>query len=161
MASKKVAFVIKTILVPIRIDIEKLDYQKVVSIDLKSVAISDWCVSLCLLKEGLVSTLEFVGNSKLIVQIDSSLQRSTRARVVASPDSIRLVFHPDEFDFLLSFFLKYYRDGVAEVDHIDIEGLAYSRESEEAEESYITFQMKDYQPQMSAEEMQRVLDKTE
>jgi len=81
-----------------------------------------WCAGLSLLSCNLVDRLKLVtkhGVSEVIVQIDPELDR--RARVAGSPDEMQLHISPTEFEYWLSFFLLYWRDGATPVDHIDVE----------------------------------------
>lgn len=151
---------IRTVSMPILIEIERVDYQGLVAINLDHVSLCDWCLNLSLLKEELVDVLTFIGNKKLQLKIDGTLERSARAVVSISPGAVSISFHPDEYDYVHSFFLKYYRDGVAEVDHIDIEALAF-HPAGKTEEVYVTFYVKDAVPPMSPDEMRRLLDATD
>jgi len=93
--------------IPISVDIKRISYQQVVTVDLEHVSIVEWCLNLCLLKEGLTNTLTFIGNTTIKIDIDKSIKRSDRAKVHVAPKQIHLSVHPEEFDYWLSFFLKY------------------------------------------------------
>ncbi|HLJ85253.1 MAG TPA: hypothetical protein VKZ53_00430 [Candidatus Angelobacter sp.] len=53
------------------------------------------------------------------------------------------------------FFLKYYRDGLAEVDHLDLEAIDAETGSNEI---YVTFNVSESKAPMTPEEAQRRLD---
>lgn len=137
------------------ITVHKISYQKVVSIDLSDVSVAEWCLNLCLLKENLTDELLFPGVIKLRIGVNEFLEKSERAKVTISPNEILLSVHPEELEYWLVFFLKYFRDGVAEVDHIDVEA---STNSVQPEEVYLVFQVKDVTPPMSAEEARKIID---
>jgi len=54
-------------------------------------------------------------------------------------------------DCLRFYFLKYYRDGFAEVDHVDFE-------DEINQNGYLTFSVPDFSSGISNSEMQKMLD---
>ena len=58
-------------------------------------------------------------------------------------------------DYLCQFFLKYYRDGVAEVDHVDLEA---SNAETGDQEVYVTFQVSESKLPLSPEEAKRRLE---
>jgi hypothetical protein len=133
---------------------ERVSDQLVVSVDLTNVTLSDWCLNLCLLKEGLVDALVLSGNRELEVQKDQSIDKADRAKVNIKSSRVQIVVHPIELDYWLSFFLKYYRDGIAEVDHLDVEAIDVSKAHEQL---YVVFQVRDAAPPVSAEEARRRL----
>lgn len=141
---------------PVGLAVKRVSYQLGVMIDLTNVPIPEWCLNLCLLKEDLVDTLVFlIGKQKLKIEVEN-IQDSRRANVFLAPSQVHVKVDPVELEGWVDFFLKYYRDGVAQVDHIDVEALAISEESEDI---YITFIVKDAVPPMSAEEARKILDK--
>jgi hypothetical protein len=141
--------------IPVRLVVERISYQQVVTINLKDVPMPEWCLNLCLLKEKLVDTLIFlIGKKKLKIEVEN-IEDSRRANVFFAPNQVHLKVDPRELERWVDFFLMYYRDGVAQVDHIDVEALAIS---ETPEDIYITFMVKDAVPPMSAEEARKILD---
>ena len=77
------------------------------------------CIGLCLLKEHLISSLDIVhtnGDDLLRVQRSTS---STSIEIRQA--KIDLAVSSVEIDLWLHFTLRTVRDGVAEVDHIDLE----------------------------------------
>lgn len=61
----------------------------------------------------------------------------------------------NNLDYVHQFFLKYYRDGVAEVDHLDLEAVDAETGHEEI---YITFQVSESRPPLSPEEAKKRLE---
>jgi hypothetical protein len=57
-------------------------------------------------------------------------------------------------EYIQAFFLKYYRDEVAEVDHVDLEAIdvATGKQGE-----YVTFRVPDSKPPLSAQEVKERL----
>lgn len=136
--------------------VKTVSYQRVVMVDLTDVPISEWCLNLCLLKEELVDTLVFlVGKQKLKFEI-ANIEGSAGAHVFLHSNEVHVKVHPAELECWVNFFLQYYRDGVAEVDHIDVEALTIGKEPED---TYIIFTVKDALPGMSSEEARKMLDK--
>ncbi|MGH9943839.1 MAG: hypothetical protein ACRD9R_15955 [Pyrinomonadaceae bacterium] len=141
---------------PVGLSVERVSYQLVITIDLQSTPIPEWCLNLCLLKQQLASALVFLlGKKKLKIEMNS-VEGSRRAKVFLAPNQVHVVVQPAELNRWMNFFLKYYRDGVAEVDHIDVEALVVS---DEPEDVYIIFIVKDAVPPMPAEEARKILDK--
>jgi hypothetical protein len=96
-------------------------------------------LGLCLLKEGLTEGLlvsEERGRKKLELQMVGSSDVRAKAEASFGTETTQLRIASSDLDYLLHFFLKYYRDGVAEVDHLDLQAMS---ENVEEEESYITF----------------------
>jgi hypothetical protein len=81
------------------------------------------CSGLCLLKEQLVERVIFrAEQGSWVVR----LGRADGAREVLfskyAPRRLEIQLGETELERWLVFFLKYFRDGVAEVDHLDVEG---------------------------------------
>lgn len=141
---------------PVGVEVIRVSYQLGVMIDLKNVSIPEWCLNLCLLEQELVDTLVFlIGKKRLKIEVDN-IEDSRRATVFFARNLIHIKVDPVELAGWVDFFLKYYRDGVAQVNHIDVEALAIS---ESPEDIYITFSVKDAAPPMSSEEARKILDK--
>lgn len=86
-------------------------------------AIGQFCIDLSLLWHGLVTrlVLESVEGRRLVIGIDEKFGASVRAVGVWSPPSVRLTMSRTELEYWLVFALKYCRDGMGDVDHIDLE----------------------------------------
>lgn len=140
---------------PLGLTVERMSYQLVITIDLKDVSIAEWCLNLCLLKFELVDTLVFLlGKRKLKIEV-GAIAESRSANVSLAPNEVHIRVSPTELDCWLDFFLKYYRDGFAQVRHIDVEALLIG---DHPEDIYVTFTVKDFAPPISAEEARRILD---
>jgi len=89
--------------------------------------IEPWTLGLCLLKEELLSILQLEDQSetfRLVVRRDADLGPGERPFAKASGRSLELRVGPTELEMWLHFFLRTIRDGVAEVDHLDVETTA-------------------------------------
>ena len=141
--------------VPLLIHEARVSDQLVISVDISNVTLTDWCLNLCLLKEGLVDALVLSGNKRLELKKDESIGKADRARVDIKSNKIQIAVHPIELDYWLSFFLKYYRDGIAEVDHLDVEAVNLSNEDEQL---YVVFRVGEAVPAVSLEEARKRLN---
>lgn len=140
---------------PIALDDRRISYQRAITIDLAAVPIDHWCLNLCLLKEGLVDAITFAGKGRLKIEVDQTIERFPRARARSESGLVHLFVHPEEIESWVSFFLKAYRDGMAEVSHIDVEAVSIPDD----EEIYVTFLVGKSAPPISGEEARKILDK--
>ena len=128
--------------------------EQLVEIDFGSVSPDRMVAELLLLSERLIEGLTIRREgSKHRVRIRRS---DTKGCAVASwrEDSLEIGLSDREIGSWLSFFLKYYRDGMAEVDHIDIEA---SSAREGIPPIDIVLKVAHAQPPLSAEEARRRL----
>jgi hypothetical protein len=109
---------------PIRIEaLDDATYRKLI-LDFGELCSEQWCLALVLLQEGLAASLlvsDGSGRPRLSVSTNDAISRNQRARINWERDVPALELGRVELEAWLHFFLKYYRDGVAEVDHIDLE----------------------------------------
>jgi hypothetical protein len=120
-------------------------------------AMRDWSLGLVLLKEQLVDALlvtESPGRSSL--ELCRSGQTRDRAKAVFAGSATRLALSNTELDHLVHFFLKYFRDGIAEVDHVDVQAVS----GEADQECYITFIVPESAPPVSSAEARKRLGLT-
>lgn len=107
------------------IDLESADIDgtRLWDVALRQVVMRDFALGLCLLWQDLVSAIELVSpdRSRGLVLERGKAPGSYEAVVNWKRDSALLVLSPTELEMLMIFCLKAVRDGVAEVDHIDIE----------------------------------------
>jgi hypothetical protein len=146
----------KTLLLPLRLKLVRHQGQTVLNIEFESKALVDWCLALSLLKEGLISALkvrEETGRSKLEIRVSDEAKERVRPRASFGPETTRLEIPTADLDYLLHFFLKYHRDGVAEVDHLDLE-LAAGKAGQDA---CITFKFTEAAQPVSSGEAKRRL----
>jgi hypothetical protein len=138
------------------ITVEVIDGQQIIEIDLGSMLILDWTLNLCLLRRGLIESITYhtAKGSNLKVRIDTGLKVADRATVGIAPDNVYLAITATELDYWESFFLKYYRDGVAEVDHLDIEAQV-NPPSKNC--GYVILKVAKVKPPMTPEEVRKML----
>lgn len=145
----------KHLTLPMALDVVRHSGQTVFKVLLGAVALPDWCVGLCLLKEGLVEKLvcsEDRGKGKLALSVRTLSNPRAKVRQSPGTDAVEVTITPTDLEYVLHFFLKTYRDGLAEVDHLDLQAVA-----ESGEDSYITFVAAEAVPPVSADEARRRL----
>lgn len=145
----------KHLTIPVDFALREYVGQSVFQIRLQRKALSDWCLGLCLLKSGLVEALavtEELGSHTIEVQVLGMPDRAAKALADFTPATPQIKLPPIQLDYILSFFLKYFRDGVAQVDHIDVEAIATGTKSQDA---YITVTVPDFAPPLSQDELSR------
>jgi len=141
---------------PIDIAIVRHPGQKVLRLRFHRDALRDWCLGLCLLKEGLVEAFTVIeqGASGTKVKFLVEQRFSSKPRITFQAQSSEVRLTGNNLDYLRQFFLRYYRDGVAEVDHLDLE--ASDAETGD-DEVYVTFEVSESRPPLSPEEAKRRL----
>jgi hypothetical protein len=150
----------KFIKMPVVINEERWSGQRWIEVNLSEVTWSnevtlvDWCLSLVLLRLGLIGSLVIMGNRKLEIKMDQSIEETDKQKVRVQSERIQIAVNPTELDSWLDFFLKYYRDGVAEVNHIDVEA---TNASDEREQLDVVFKVRDAAEPISAAEGRRML----
>jgi hypothetical protein len=142
---------------PVDIQLVRHPGQVVLSLLFRRQALEDWCIGLCLLNEGLIETLTITGErptTRLKIRVIAKPEIGSVARLNFKPDTSQLEITGASLGYLQHFFLKYYRDGVAEVDHIDLEAIDGETGNKDI---YITFRVPDSRPTVSPEEAERRL----
>jgi hypothetical protein len=121
--------------------------QPLVRIHVAHATLRDFCLCLQLLHDGLTEAFAFrrKGSSKRAQVV---LGEGSRSVVKDRADTLDLAMSASDLDFARHFFLRYYRDGATEVDHIDIET---------QDGGYITFSVDRFLPAVSSEEAKRRL----
>lgn len=143
---------------PLHFDLGVVKYasQPVARIVVDRDGIVDWCLVLSLIRERLIDSALLVDirtNKKLRVQLGSA-ERRTIAAPSQNGDRLDLVLAPTDLDYVLHGFLKYYRDGVAEVDHFDVQA---DFGTNSGADGYVTFVAPDAAPPVTEEEARRRL----
>jgi hypothetical protein len=142
---------------PVDIDVIRHPGQTVLLLSFRREALGEWCLGLSLLKEGLIDTLtvaEERGKGLVKIQILPKPETRGSARVSFKSNVSQFEITRTSLEYLQRFFLKYYRDGVADVDHIDLE--ATDVDTGKTGE-YIKFRVPDSRPAVSPEEAERRL----
>ncbi|MCC6745759.1 MAG: hypothetical protein IT175_18000 [Acidobacteria bacterium] len=143
----------KRLALPLRSRLTRHQGQTVLRIELEREAVAEWCLGLCLLKEGLISILlvqEVAARGMLEVQLGT---QRTRSLASLDPSASKVSLTQNDLDYIQHFFLKYFRDGVADVDHIDLDVVSDT----DSQQSTITFKVPDSIGPVSAEEARKRL----
>jgi hypothetical protein len=146
----------KTISIPFHLELTRYPGQSVLKIELINKALLDWCLGLCLLKEDLINVLHVRNeNSRLksAFKVSMEAKQEVQSHATFGAEQTRIVLTRSDLDYVIHFFLKYYRDGLAEVDHIDLEVLCDS----EGQDSCITLKVSEFMPPLDSDEAERRL----
>jgi hypothetical protein len=97
------------------------DTNTIIKVSLVAILLDQVCIGLCLLREGLITTLDLVDTTaKMTLRLEragnkgSTKIQSNKGRAVLSLDQT-------EIERWMHFTLRMVRDGVAEVNHIDLD----------------------------------------
>jgi hypothetical protein len=143
------------------IDIERIQHtgQIVLRLFIHPDAVRDWCLGLCLLNNQLVDTLGITGQrTKTGIDLNLGGKNNTRGIIrlkFTSSTLTQLEITKGDVEYLLQFFLKYYRDGMADVDHIDLDAVNADTGDKGL---YVTFRVQHSKPPVTPEEAQRRLE---
>lgn len=127
-----------------------IDGQPVISILIPRSSVNEWTLCLQLLYEDCISTCIIhnpLNGAEVEVGTGNISGHSAGAKV--RQEIIRLDHHA--IGFLRTFFLRYYLNGFADVDHLDIN-------DEQNPGGYIKFRVDDFSPPVSSDEARRSLD---
>ena len=124
----------------------------VVKVELVAGLLDRFCVGLCLLQKGLVDSLDLVGTRTAQVIRLQSAARATSIQF--DKGKIVLALDTTELERWVHFTLRTVRDGVAEVDHFDVEA---SSEKHEAEATTVVVVFPSSAPSVSPAEARRRL----
>jgi hypothetical protein len=142
---------------PVNVELVRHPGQVVLCLLFRGEAVQDWCLGLCLLKEGLIETLSVADEQQKMgvkIRLTAKPAIDSMARVNFKPDVSQIELTRANLDYLQHFFLRYYRDGVADVDHIDLEAI---NGDTGAKDIYVTFKVPDSRPTVRPEEAERRL----
>lgn len=147
----------KVLKLPLNIEVIEYVEQKSILIDFENTSVMEWCLGLVLLSEELIDKFQVTNGTKsLVIELHSQSQVSFSTRIEGgSIDSnIDLRINERELEYVLRFFLEYYRDGVSLVDHIDID---IEDPSSRGMDFSVTLKVAHILPSVSAEEARRRL----
>lgn len=106
----------------VALEVEELviDGQPLVRIHIGAAAVVEWAVCLQLLADNLVEAIRFhcMGSGRQIEIRRTTVGRSNINHHAGEP---KVVLDSHSLDYVRHFFLRYYRDGAAEVNHLDVE----------------------------------------
>jgi hypothetical protein len=100
-----------------------VDGTRILRVALQQGALRDITVGLCLLWNDLVPAMDLnaASSQQTLRFLVSKRPESFRAHASWSPSLICIELSRPEFEAVMYFFLRTIRDGMAEVDHIDVE----------------------------------------
>lgn len=110
--------------IPDEMYFEFIDESEYLTVPFSEATVAEWCLELTILRYGLSDaiTIETRGPSIKLKIRQRDDDSSTRASVEHwKHDKVQIAVSPSEVEYWLSSYLKLYRDGSAQVDHIDIE----------------------------------------
>lgn len=123
-------------------------------------AMGQLCLALTLLAVDLVSSVTFRGRGRtvLIVSVDGAIHASVSALAKWEPPAFRLRLSKNSLERWLVFALRYYRDGIGEVEHIDID----ARSAPEGDaDMVLVFKVPNASEALSLEETKKRIDALE
>jgi hypothetical protein len=136
---------------------EKLIDQDVFVIDFQDQPIASWCLALCLLREELIDSIALgdgIAPSPLVFKRAPTSSHLEQSAFVSDGGRVSVEVSDNDLKWWLNWFLKYFRDGYADVDHIDVE-LRPLGEGDAGID--LTFTVAAYAPALSHEEARRRL----
>jgi hypothetical protein len=131
------------------VDSSLVDDQSILSISVPPGSLKDWLLGLLLIQDKLVEACVFgddTAHSKLEVQLGTSCEWKAGSQ----SGHFMISLTESALGYLIGFFARYYRDGVSEVDHIDIESINPTF-------GYITIHASEHSRPLSSEEVKRRL----
>lgn len=146
----------KQLRLPVDIDLVRHPGQIVLRLVFHREGLCDWCLGVSLLKEGLIETLTLSGQLTKEAKVQFLMESKVGGTVGVSfkPDVIRVAMTNNSLDYVQRFFLKYYRDGVAEVDHLDLQAIDAETGNKEI---YVTFRVPDARAPVTPQEAKKRL----
>ena len=134
--------------------------HRTLSLTFRPEDIPDWCLSLCLLEKGLIDSLIVVdndgANGVFQLRVTLSPKLIGRGYVEWLVEGAHLLTDGVQLEVLLHFFLRYYRDGVADVSQIDVE--IEPQSSNNGIGLYLALKVPASRPPMSEKELRHLLD---
>jgi hypothetical protein len=133
---------------------DQVDGQEVIQVRCNLADIAKLVLALCLLRERLVDSFTIIGGRGVKLEI---LQKEglAQAAITRTSDKIEAALPLLSIDMVLNFYLIYYRDGFADVSHVDVET------DEGVNGGYLTFFAADSKPPLSAEDLEEHLRNTD
>lgn len=110
-------------------EIKRVGDQDVMTISICEFRIKDVAIGFCLLNEGLVAGIDLVGKDMKSIRITSG-DNTKFPKVKLSGQKAMVEIDPVCLDAWTIFTLRAIRDGVAEVDHLDMEAKGLDSGSE-------------------------------
>lgn len=122
-------------------------------VELRQSDISTLVIELCMLSMGVVKKIKllFDAGNKLEIGFGATISPSGKAIVLRKKNWVAFELSPNQLEYLCAFLLRAYRDQVAEVNHIHIEG-------KEGDGEYdLTLIFDDYAPPLTPDEASKLM----
>jgi hypothetical protein len=138
----------------VKIEMENVDQARLVIVTFSMEAIAQLCLGLSMLWHRLVESLSLQGSGITLVFGQCGSDGDARALVTWKARGATLKLSSTELEYWLCFFLRGVRDGMAEVDHIDVEA---DPSSGSELPGFFVLKVPNAAPPVSAEEARRRL----
>jgi hypothetical protein len=138
----------------VSIEMEDVDQERLVIVTFSDKAVAQLCLGLSMLWHRLVESVSLQGSGVTLGVGRADSDGDARAMVTWKNRRASLRLSAKELEYWLCFFLRGVRDGMAEVDHIDVE--ADSSSSAELP-GFFVLKVPNAAPPVSAEEARRRL----
>ncbi len=122
--------------------------KKSLCVNIPPESLTNWCLCLELLLGSYVDSFAFV-NVASHTRLNVSMSNETSFWNQVTPSQFEIGLDRDDAEALTAFLMRYFRDGVAEVDHVDVQMV---------NDGYVIFKVEEFAPPMSQEELMRKLD---
>lgn len=126
-----------------------IDGQHSLKVSVPPGSVRDWLLCLYLLNDNTIESFIFTDNSGKS-KIEIRLGELTEWNEASQRCHFKTSLSASALNYLRGFLARYYRDGAAEVDHIDIE-------ADEPKFGYITVSVDEHRPPISSDELRRRL----
>ena len=141
----------KTNKIDILAELKDFDFQKTISFSLNYLQVKDTCLLAILLNEKLIDTLEIcLDNISIFLQLSKD-NESIYSLYNINKKVFKAMISKNSLEYMIHFFLKYYRDEIAEAEHIDIDF-----ESKDKDLVTLTIKVESFK-EYSSEEMNKLL----
>ena len=137
----------KSIQLAIKVNSRTIDGQSVLHVHVPPNCLDQWTLCLQLLHDELVDCCVLFAPA---AQFKLELRCETSSTHLKMNATNVVCLSPQALDCLRCFFLKYFRDGFAEVDHVDID-------DDVQHGGYLTFSVSEYSHPISGEELRKRL----
>jgi hypothetical protein len=131
------------------VDSSLIDDQSILNISVPPGSVKDWLLCLLLIQDNLVEACVF-GDDRARSKLEVRLGESCEWKMGSQSGHFMMLLTESALGCLIGFFGRYYRDGIAEVDHIDIESI-------KPKFGYITVRVDEHSQPLSSEEVKRRL----
>ena len=142
-------------IVPVNVQVRDFDGQATTKITITRSSVDEWCSGLGSLGDGTASVLQLrQGAPHTKPSYSIQLAGKPSGPALLNPGLLETIIEmtATQLSYVGSFLREYQRDGVASVDHVDIEAAVRGRPEKEA---YITFSVPNADMPMSPDEAAR------